>query len=94
MKIRLLLDVIVRKGSAVFKLLSSKDESLLIRRDTFLILDLCLDIFDGVRLLNIEGDCFSSEGFHEDLHCYLFVRINYFLFLRPPFYINQLKPTI
>merc|ERR1711936_671327 len=34
----LLLDVVVRKSAAVFKLLTSEDETLLIRRDALLIL--------------------------------------------------------
>ena len=37
---RFLLDVVVSEGSAVFQLLSGEDESLLIRGDTFLVLDL------------------------------------------------------
>ncbi len=45
---RFLLDVIIRKGSAVLKLLSSEDESLLIGGDALLVLDLSLDIFNGV----------------------------------------------
>ena len=36
----LLLDVVVREGSSVLQLLSGEDESLLIGRDTFLVLDL------------------------------------------------------
>ena len=36
----LLLDVVVRKSTAIFELLSSEDKSLLIRWDTFLILNL------------------------------------------------------
>jgi len=44
----LLLDVVVRQGSAVFQLLSSEDQSLLIGWDTFLILDLGLHILNGV----------------------------------------------
>ena len=48
MKSRLLLDVVVRKGAAVFELFSGKDESLLIGRDAFLVLDLSLYVFDGV----------------------------------------------
>ena len=48
MKSGLLLDVVVRKGAAVFKLLSSEDETLLIWWDTLLVLDLGLDVFDGV----------------------------------------------
>jgi hypothetical protein len=43
-----LLDVVIGEGSAVFELLSSEDESLLIGWDTFFVLDLSLDIFDGV----------------------------------------------
>jgi len=45
---RLLLNVVVGEGSSVFELLSSEDKSLLIRGDTFLVLDLCLDILDVV----------------------------------------------
>ena len=48
MKGGFLLDVVVRKGSAVLELLSSEDESLLIGRDSLLVLDLCLDVFNGV----------------------------------------------
>jgi len=44
----LLLDVVVREGPAIFQLLASKDQPLLIRRDTLLVLDLGLDILDGV----------------------------------------------
>ena len=64
----LLLDVVVTEGSSILELLSSEDESLLIGRDTFLILDLGLDVFNGVRWLNIKSDGLSSEGLHEDLH--------------------------
>ena len=64
----LFLDVVVRKGSAILKLLSSEDESLLIRWDTFLVLDLGLDVFDGISWLDIEGDGLSSESLDEDLH--------------------------
>jgi len=64
----LLLDVVIRKGSSVLELLSSEDESLLIGWDTFLILDLCLNILNGVRWLNLKGDGLSSECLDEDLH--------------------------
>jgi hypothetical protein len=63
-----LLDVVVRKGSAILKLLSSKDKSLLIWWDTFLVLDLCLDVLDGVSWLNIKSDGLTSECLDEDLH--------------------------
>merc|ERR1712159_303567 len=65
---RFLLDVIVGKGSTVFELLSSEDQSLLIRGDTFLVLDLSLDVFNGVRGFNIEGDGLSGQGLDENLH--------------------------
>lgn len=37
-------------------------------RLTFLILDLCLDIFDGVAGLNLKGDGLPRQRLHEDLH--------------------------
>ncbi len=63
-----LLDVVVGEGSAILELLSSEDESLLIWRDSLLVLDLGLDILNGVGWLNLEGDSLSSEGLDEDLH--------------------------
>ena len=68
MKSGLLLDVVVREGSAILELLSSEDESLLIRRDTLLVLDLGLDVLNGIGGLDIEGDGLTSEGLDEDLH--------------------------
>jgi len=62
------LDVVVGEGSSVFKLLSSEDESLLIWRDTFLVLNLGLDVLNGVCWLDIEGDGLSSKSLDEDLH--------------------------
>ena len=64
----LLLDVVVGESSAVFELLSSEDESLLIWRNTFLVLDLGLDILDGVSWLDVQGDGLSGKGLDEDLH--------------------------
>lgn len=56
MKGRLLLDVVVREGAAVLKLLSGEDQTLLIRGDSLLVLNLGLDVLDRVRGLDIEGD--------------------------------------
>merc|ERR1711934_181133 len=64
----LLLDVVVGEGSSILELLSSEDKSLLIWRDTFLVLDLSLDVLNGVSWLNIKGDGLTSEGLDEDLH--------------------------
>jgi len=63
-----LLDVVVRKGSSILELLSSEDESLLIGWDSFLVLDLGLDVLNGVGWLDLEGDGLSSESLDEDLH--------------------------
>ena len=58
---RLLLDVVVREGSTVLKLLSGEDQTLLVWGDTLLVLDLRLDIVDGVRRLDLEGDGLTRE---------------------------------
>ncbi|KAM0913281.1 hypothetical protein ACQ4PT_012266 [Festuca glaucescens] len=64
----LLLDVVVSEGTSVLELLASEDEALLVRRDALLVLDLCLDVVDGVRGLHLEGDGLAGEGLDEDLH--------------------------
>jgi len=68
MKSGLLLDVVIGESSSIFELLSSEDESLLIWRDSFLVLDLCLDVLNSICWLDIEGDGLSSESLDEDLH--------------------------
>ena len=68
MESRLLLDIVIRKGSAILKLFTGEDKSLLIWWDTFLVLDLGLDVFDGVCWLDIEGYDLTSEGLDEDVH--------------------------
>merc|ERR1719384_756306 len=44
----LLLDVVIAQGTSILELLASKDQTLLVRRDTFLILDLSFHIFDSI----------------------------------------------
>jgi hypothetical protein len=58
---RLLLDVVVAQGSSIFQLLTSKDKSLLVWWDTLLVLDLGLDIINGIRGLDFQSDCLSSQ---------------------------------
>jgi hypothetical protein len=65
---RLLLDVVVRKGSAILTVITGENESLLIWWDTFLILDLSFDVLDGVCWFDIKGDGLTSESLDEDLH--------------------------
>ena len=52
----LLLNVIVSKSSSILELLSSEDQTLLIWGNSFLVLDLGLDVIDAVRGLDIKGD--------------------------------------
>ena len=61
MKSRLLLDVVVRQGPAVLELLTSEDKALLVWWDTLLVLDLALDVVDGIRRLHLKGDCLTGD---------------------------------
>ena len=58
----LLLDVVVGQGAAILKLLASENQALLVRRDALLILNLRLNVVDGVGRLDLEGDGLSGEG--------------------------------
>jgi hypothetical protein len=64
----LLLDVVVRQGAAVLQLLAGEDEALLVRRDALLVLDLGLDVVDGVRALHLQSDGLAGQSLNEDLH--------------------------
>ena len=64
----LLLNVVVREGPAILELLASKDQPLLIWGNSFLVLDLGLDILDGVGRLNLKGNGLSRQSFDENLH--------------------------
>jgi hypothetical protein len=64
----LLLDVVVGEGATILKLFSSEDEALLVGRDTLFVLDLGLDIIDGVRELDFEGNGLPRQSLDEDLH--------------------------
>ena len=67
MESRLLLNVVVGERTSILELLSGKDQTLLIRGNTFLVLNLRLDIVDGIRGFHIEGNGLTSQSFHEDL---------------------------
>jgi len=68
MKGRLLLDVVIGKSTAIFQLLTSKDQSLLVRRNTFFILNLLLYVLNGITGFDVKGDSLTSQGFNENLH--------------------------
>ena len=69
MKGRLLLDVVVGEGAAVFELLASEDQALLVGWDTLLVLDFRLDIVDGIGRLHLKGDSLAREGLDEAGSC-------------------------
>jgi hypothetical protein len=64
----LLLNVVVAKGPAVLELLAGEDQPLLVRRNSLLVLDLGLDVLNGVAGLNVEGDGLACKCFDEYLH--------------------------
>merc|ERR1719491_1047885 len=64
----LLLNVVVRQGTAILQLFASEDETLLIWRDAFFILDFGFHVIDRVAGLHIEGDSFACQSLDKDLH--------------------------
>lgn len=62
---RLLLNVIISKSTTIFQLFARKDQPLLVGRNTFLILDLSLNIINSIRALNLKSDCFSSQSLNK-----------------------------
>jgi hypothetical protein len=63
-----LLDIVVTQSASVFQLLSGKNKTLLVRRNPLFVLNLGLDIVDGVAGFDIKGDCLARKGLYEDLH--------------------------
>jgi hypothetical protein len=64
---RLLLNVVITEGTSILKLLPREDKTLLIGRDALLILDLSLDVVNGIGGLDIKGDGLTSQSLYEDL---------------------------
>jgi hypothetical protein len=64
-----LLDVVVRQGASVLELLSGKDQTLLIRGNSLLVLDLGLDIVDSIGGLDLKGDGLARKGLDEAVLC-------------------------
>ena len=53
---RLLLNVVVGKSAAVFELLTSENKTLLVWGNSLLVLNLGLDVINGVGRLHLKGD--------------------------------------
>ena len=68
MKRGLLLNVVIRQRPTVLQLFSCKNEPLLIRRNTLLVLNLRLDRLNAVRWFHVERDRLARECLDEDLH--------------------------
>ncbi|KAG6556714.1 hypothetical protein Mapa_001657 [Marchantia paleacea] len=64
----LLLDVVVRKSTAIFELLTREDQPLLVRGNSFLVLNLSLHVINGVGTFHLQSNRLTREGLHEDLH--------------------------
>lgn len=65
---RLLLNIVVGQGTTIFELLSGEDKTLLVGRDTLLVLDLGLNVVNSVGGLNLERDGLARQRLHKDLH--------------------------
>ncbi|CAN6859553.1 unnamed protein product, partial [Brassica oleracea var. botrytis] len=67
MKSRLFLNVVVSQGTTILELLAGEDQTLLVGRNTLLVLDLSFHVVDGVGALHLECDSLSGESLNEDL---------------------------
>jgi hypothetical protein len=65
---RLLLNVVVCKRATILQLLAGKDQTLLVRRDALLVLDLRLHVVNGIRRLDLEGDRLAGKRLDKYLH--------------------------
>merc|ERR1719427_165806 len=69
----LLLDVVIRQSVAILKLLASEDQTLLIGRDSLLVLNFSLDILYAIAGLDLKSDRLTREGFHKNLHFFTLI---------------------
>ena len=57
--------------------IASEDEPTLVRWDPFLVLDLGLDVVDGVRALDFKSDGRTGEDLDEDWHLWKIIANRY-----------------
>ena len=65
----LILDVVVRQRPAILKL-KLEDQTLMVCRNSFLFLDLGLDIVDSIGCLNVQGDGLACRHLDVYLHAF------------------------
>lgn len=63
-----LLNVVIDERAPVFKLLSRKNQPLLVGRNAFLILNFRLHILHRIRGFNFKRDRLPSQRFDKNLH--------------------------
>ena len=68
MKCRLLLNVVIGQGSAILQLLTSENQSLLVRRNALLVLDFALNGLNAVTGLDIQRNGLPRECLYKYLH--------------------------
>lgn len=68
MKGGLLLYVVVIQGPVIIKLLTIKNEALLVCGNSFFVLKLLLDNINGVCGFDLQSDGFPNQGLDENLH--------------------------
>lgn len=61
MQSRFLLNIVIGKSPAILKLFAGKDEALLVRRNAFLILNLRLDVVNGIAGFDLKSDGLASH---------------------------------
>ena len=62
-----LLDVVITQGAAIFQLLAGENETLLIGRDSLLVLNLGLDIIDRIGGFDVQGNGLAGKSLDENL---------------------------
>ena len=58
---RLLLNIVITQGTAIFELLSGEDKTLLIGRNALFVLDLGFDIVNGIGGLDLKSDGLAGD---------------------------------
>lgn len=64
------IDVVFCQSATILQLFARKSQTLLVRRNALLDLDISVDVFGGVAGLNLEGDGLSSQGLTEICICW------------------------
>lgn len=68
MKGRLLCNIVIGQCTTVLKLLARKNQTLLIRRNPLLVLNLALDSLNVITRFHVECNGLARECLNEDLH--------------------------